>query len=90
MRSDVVGAPGSNLRAMRALMNPEHRFRFNNPNWRDYKNGRTKYASSPGFTAIFTRPPLPLPSATTVVIIIIIIITIIINIPSSPPPALTL
>ena len=26
---------------MWALMNPEHRFRFNNPNWRDYRSGKT-------------------------------------------------
>lgn len=24
-----------------SLMNPEHRFRFNNPNWRDYRSGKT-------------------------------------------------
>ena len=40
-----------------SLMNPEHRFRFNNPNWRDYRRGKT---SAPPRLHFNPPPPLTL------------------------------
>lgn len=37
--ANVGQTPGSSLPAMRSLTNEAHRFRFNNPKWRDYSSG---------------------------------------------------
>lgn len=51
---------------MRPLMNQEHRFRFNNPNWRDYRSGKTSAPPPPPPPPLVPPPvnPPPLPCLT--------------------------